>query len=66
MENFKQYCELYTRGLTNDEDEPLKIVHEKISDRWEVAVTVSSNNFQQISFVNGIATTKVGTLSPAA
>ena len=35
--------------------------HEKINDRWEVAVTTSETGFQQMSFVNSIATTKGGT-----
>ena len=34
-----------------------KIIHEKISDRWEVCVTTSDNDtFEQVSFVNGIHT----------
>ena len=39
--------------------EDYKIIHEKVSSRWEVCVTVSNNGFQQASFVNSIATTKV-------
>ena len=36
-------------------------VYEKLNDRWELAVSVSSNDkFNQVSFVNGIATTKGG------
>ena len=34
---------------------------ERINDRWEVGVSVSDGTFQQISFVNSIATIKGGT-----
>ncbi len=36
-------------------------MHEKVGDRWEVAVSVTDGHFQQVSFVNGISTTKGGT-----
>ena len=36
-------------------------VHEQISDRWDVIVTTSDNDtFEQLSFVNGICTSKGG------
>ena len=38
---------------------PIKVVHEVVSDRWEVAVAMSEKGFQQASFVNSIATSKV-------
>lgn len=38
---------------------PLKIVHEGVNERWEVCLTLSDKGFQQVSFVNSIATTKV-------
>ena len=34
---------------------------ERINDRWEVGVSVSDGTFQQVSFVNSIATIKGGT-----
>ncbi|GMM30774.1 DNA topoisomerase 2 [Martiniozyma asiatica (nom. inval.)] len=37
------------------------IVHEIINDRWEIAFSLSDGNFQQVSFVNSIATTSGGT-----
>lgn len=41
----------------------LKVVNEAVNERWEVCLTMSEKGFQQISFVNSIATTKVaGTL----
>lgn len=56
VKDFEDYVEMYTSG--NDAAE---VIHERISDRWEVAVTVSEGQFKQVSFVNGIATTKGGT-----
>lgn len=37
------------------------IVHEVIDNRWEIAFSMSEGNFQQVSFVNSIATTSGGT-----
>lgn len=53
---------LYLKENNDSDDESeaaRKIVHEKVNARWEVAVTVSHKGFQQASFVNSIATTKV-------
>jgi DNA gyrase/topoisomerase IV subunit B len=47
----------------NEVDElnnPVKLIYEKPNERWEIAVTVSEMGFQQVSFVNSIATTKGG------
>ena len=42
---------------------PLKIIYEQVNPRWEVAVCLSAEKgFQQVSFVNSIATTKVSHL----
>lgn len=44
-----------------------QLAYEKVNDRWEIAITVSdSGHFQQVSFVNSIATTKGGTHVSAA
>lgn len=55
---FRQYVEQYTRNYKRD-GEPLKVLFDKPHERWEIAVTVSDRGFQQVSFVNSIATTKV-------
>ena len=52
------------KGVAPEEEEdegiPRKVVHEVVNERWEVAVTASpGGGFQQASFVNSIATTKV-------
>lgn len=63
MKNFKDYVDLYLRGVKNSDGEQPKTVHEICNPRWEICVTVSDNGFQQASFVNSIATTKVCLIS---
>jgi len=65
IKNFKDYVELYLKDKEDENGQPLKIVHEIVSDRWEIALTMSEKGFQQVSFVNSVATTKVGISSPA-
>ena len=59
MKDFKSYADLYLKDKCDDAGNPLKVVHEKVNDRWEVCLTMSEKGFQQVSFVNSIATTKV-------
>lgn len=58
IKSFKDYVDMYLSS-DNHETKPA-IVHEVVNDRWEVAVTLSDKGFQQVSFVNSIATTKGG------
>uniref|UniRef100_A0A8D8TSL7 DNA topoisomerase 2 n=1 Tax=Cacopsylla melanoneura TaxID=428564 RepID=A0A8D8TSL7_9HEMI len=59
IKNFQDYVKLYT--TKPDEDgEPVKIIYENVNPRWEVAIAPSDRGFQQVSFVNSIATTKGG------
>ncbi|CAD5233794.1 unnamed protein product [Bursaphelenchus xylophilus] len=58
-QGFKQYVEQYTRGVEYD-GEPVKVAYEANGTRWDIAMTVSERGFQQVSFVNSIATTKGG------
>ncbi|GMG55993.1 unnamed protein product [Ambrosiozyma monospora] len=37
------------------------IVYQQINERWEIAFSISDSNFNQVSFVNSIATTSGGT-----
>lgn len=56
VKNFQQYIDLYI-GTKDD----AKRVYENPDDRWEYAVALSpAHEFTQISFVNGIATSKGG------
>lgn len=60
VKNFKDYIDFYIKGKEDDVGNPLKIVYENCGPRWEVAITLSDKGFQQMSFVNSIATTKGG------
>ena len=54
VKQFSQYIALYTGPN-------VKRVYEMASERWEYAVSMSpTNEFQHVSFVNGIATSKGG------
>ena len=67
--NFKQYMEMYTKAISAEnnpaEDAPPKeaqvILTDNPNERWEVGFAVSDGAFQQVSFVNSIATTSGGT-----
>lgn len=60
VSGFKEYVELFTKDKEDEIGNQLKIVHEVVNDRWEIAATVSDRGFQQLSFVNSIATTRGG------
>lgn len=53
IKNFKDYVKLYL-------PEDAVVVHEIINERWELAFTTSEEQFQQVSFVNSISTSKGG------
>ncbi|PKS09790.1 hypothetical protein jhhlp_004411 [Lomentospora prolificans] len=68
LKEFKNYCELYARAISRERvaeeggDPKTTVFIDKTSSRrWEVGFTVSDGSFQQISFVNSIATTSGGT-----
>ncbi|KAI1727367.1 DNA gyrase/topoisomerase IV, subunit A domain-containing protein [Ditylenchus destructor] len=54
------YIDKYINDREDDTGEPLKVIHEQANARWEVGLTSSDKGFQQVSFVNSIATTKGG------
>eukprot|EP01022_Parablepharisma_sp_SALTPOND_P022414 TRINITY_DN454_c0_g1_i1.p1 TRINITY_DN454_c0_g1~~TRINITY_DN454_c0_g1_i1.p1 ORF type:complete len:1487 (+),score=235.64 TRINITY_DN454_c0_g1_i1:2224-6684(+) len=66
VKSFYSYVDYYLNVLKKKvelDDEPQKIpkIFERPNDRWEVCVSVSDGQFQQVSFVNGICTAKGGT-----
>uniref|UniRef100_A0A0D9VJV0 DNA topoisomerase 2 n=1 Tax=Leersia perrieri TaxID=77586 RepID=A0A0D9VJV0_9ORYZ len=61
VRSFADYVNLYLKSASNDSADPLPRYFEKVNDRWEVCVTLSEGQFQQVSFVNRIATIKGGT-----
>jgi DNA topoisomerase-2 len=58
IKDFKDYCDLY---LNAEEHKELPKIVEQKSDRWEVICSLSDGQFQQVSFVNSICTSKGGT-----
>uniref|UniRef100_A0AAQ5ZSA2 DNA topoisomerase 2 n=1 Tax=Amphiprion ocellaris TaxID=80972 RepID=A0AAQ5ZSA2_AMPOC len=59
VNGFRSYVDLYVKDKLDETGVALKVVNENVNDRWEVCLTMSEKGFQQISFVNSIATTKV-------
>jgi DNA topoisomerase II len=64
--NFKKYMELYTKAIKKErgEEETMdknEIITVQPNANWEIGFAVSDGSFQQVSFVNSIATTSGGT-----
>lgn len=74
LKDFKAYIKLYLDAAkeqkqslkageadeSNENDPPPTIVYDK-NERWEIAFALSETSFNQVSFVNSIATTSGGT-----
>ncbi|XP_073534084.1 DNA topoisomerase 2-beta isoform X1 [Phyllobates terribilis] len=60
VNGFRSYVDLYVKEKLDETGVALKVIHELVNDRWDVCLTLSEKGFQQISFVNSIATTKGG------
>nr|XP_039332183.1 DNA topoisomerase 2-alpha [Saimiri boliviensis boliviensis] len=60
VKGFRSYVDMYLKDKLDETGNPLKVVHEQVNHRWEVCLTMSEKGFQQISFVNSIATSKGG------
>lgn len=69
---FKKYCEMYAKSIAKERQDidadgtgpaPATVIFEdnKAHERWQIGFTVSDGSFQQVSFVNSIATTSGGT-----
>ncbi|XP_022152632.1 DNA topoisomerase 2 isoform X2 [Momordica charantia] len=61
VKSFQDYVDLYLKSASTFQTEPPKRYHIKPNERWEIVVTLSEGQFQQVSFVNSIATIKGGT-----
>uniref|UniRef100_A0A8D3C4D2 DNA topoisomerase 2 n=1 Tax=Scophthalmus maximus TaxID=52904 RepID=A0A8D3C4D2_SCOMX len=57
---FRSYVDMYVKDKVDELGDALTVVHETVNERWEVCLTMSEKGFQQVSFVNSIATTKGG------
>ncbi|KAK5108149.1 DNA topoisomerase 2 [Meristemomyces frigidus] len=66
ISKFKQYMEMYTKAIkteniANDGTAPEQVIlTDNPHERWEIGFAVSDGSFQQVSFVNSIATTSGG------
>ncbi|KAJ6781742.1 hypothetical protein PWT90_07459 [Aphanocladium album] len=66
---FKAYCDLYAKSIAKERTAEeggnptcsVEVDKDKSHPRWEVGFAVSDGTFQQVSFVNNIATTSGGT-----
>jgi DNA topoisomerase-2 len=56
--NFEDYVKLYLPKNGEGDD---TLIYERCNDRWEIAFSLSDNQFSQVSFVNSINTIKGGT-----
>ncbi|EGR31961.1 topoisomerase ii beta 180kda, putative [Ichthyophthirius multifiliis] len=64
INNFSEYCDFYLKNSDyNESREIIKVADNKNTnnERWEIIASVSEGQFQQVSFVNSICTTKGGT-----
>lgn len=70
IRNFKKYMEMYTKAIKAEMSIPEEgvqtetqqvILTDSPNERWEIGFAVSDGSFQQVSFVNSIATTSGGT-----
>ena len=64
--NFKAFMEMHTKAIKAERGEEAagdtaEIVTDTDKNRWEIGFAVSDGSFQQVSFVNSIATTSGGT-----
>ncbi len=65
VNNFKKYMEMYTKAIKRERgdeaaNDTSEIITESPDVRWEIGFAVSDGTFQQVSFVNSIATTSGG------
>lgn len=66
VNSFRKYMEMYTKAIKAERGEEAvndasEIITETSDPRWEIGFAVSDGTFQQVSFVNSIATTSGGT-----
>lgn len=57
IKQFQDYVDLYLGPKENG----VPRIYERVNERWELCISPTDGQFQQVSFVNSIATTKGGT-----
>ena len=61
IKNFTSYVNMFLKSSSGEEGQEPKVVFDKPHPRWEVAIALSEGQFQQVSYVNSISTSKGGT-----
>ena len=61
IRNFQDYISMYTNAIKDEDEEDEIIYYEQPNERWEIGMSLSESQFQQVSFVNSISTSKGGT-----
>ncbi|KAK6343214.1 DNA topoisomerase 2 [Orbilia blumenaviensis] len=70
IKDFRAFMQLHVDSILRDKqeaglilelDSKPPIAYERVNDRWEIGFAVSDGTFQQVSYVNSIATTSGGT-----
>ncbi|KAF9155958.1 DNA topoisomerase 2 [Linnemannia schmuckeri] len=59
IRNFKDYVEMYIPEAAEGDDK-VKLIYDTPHERWEIACIPSEGQFQHVSFVNSICTSKGG------
>ena len=60
VKNFEDYIQMFLDASKEEDEMDPPIVFEKPHERWEVGMSLSESQFQQVSFVNAISTSKGG------
>ena len=60
VKNFEDYIHMYLDASKEEDEMDPPMVYESPHERWEVGMSLSESQFQQVSFVNAISTTKGG------
>ena len=60
VKNFQDYIRMYLDASKEEDEMDPPLVYENPHERWEVGFSLSESQFQQVSFVNAISTTKGG------
>lgn len=61
IRNFRDYMRMYMSSTQKDDSDKSTIFYERCNSRWEVGFVLSEGQFQQVSFVNSVCTSKGGT-----
>jgi len=55
FQGFKDYVDHFIKGHEDETGNQIKATYEQCGERWEVAVAVSDNGFQQVKIITKLA-----------